>query len=140
LVRIEHGGRVGTGLARRWRMTLPHHSLIAWQRADDLFIDLHILSRTFPPLERFELASQLRRSAFSVPANIAEGFGRHKAGEKLQFLQVAHGSLAEVGNCLHAAKRLGYIEDSVYLKFELRIRRTSAPLRGLMKSMGREHP
>jgi len=35
---------------------------------------------------------------------------------------------------------LGYIEDSVYLKFELRIRRTSAPLRGLMKSMGREHP
>jgi four helix bundle protein len=121
-------------------MTLPHHSLIAWQRADDLFIDLHILSRTFPPLERFELASQLRRSAFSVPANIAEGFGRHKAGEKLQFLQVAHGSLAEVGYCLHAAKRLGYIEDSVYLKFELRIRRTSAPLRGLMKSMGREHP
>jgi len=140
LFRIGHSGWAGTGLALRWRMTLPHHSLIAWQRADDLFIDLHILSRTFPPLERFELASQLRRSAFSVPANIAEGFGRHKAGEKLQFLQVAHGSLAEVGYCLHAAKRLGYIEDSVYLKFELRIRRTSAPLRGLMKSMGREHP
>ena len=61
-------------------------------------------------------------------------------GEKLQFLQIACGSLAEVGYCLHAAKRPGYIEESVYLKLELRVRRTSAPLRGLMKSMGREHP
>ena len=122
------------------RMTLPHHSLIAWQRADDLFIDLHVLSRSFPPIERFELASQLRRAAFSVPANIAEGFGRPTTGEKLQFLQVACGSLAEVGYCLHAAKRLGHIDEPLYLKFVLRVRRTSAPLRGLMKSMGREHP
>jgi four helix bundle protein len=95
-------------------MSLPHHSLIAWQRADDLFIDLHLLSRGFPAIERFELASQLRRAAFSVPANIAEGYGRHTTGEKLQFLQIACGSLAEVGYCLHAAKRLGYIEESVW--------------------------
>ena len=121
-------------------MSLPHHSLIAWQRADDLFIDLHVLSRTFPPIERFELSSQLRRSAFSVPANIAEGFGRHAEREKLHFLQIASGSLAEVGYCLHAARRLGYINESMYHKFELRVRRTSAPLRGLMKSMGRENP
>ena len=112
------------------RMTLPHHSLIAWQRADDLFIDLHLLSRSFPSIERFELASQLRRAVY----------GRYTTPEKLKFLQVACGSLAEVGYCLHAAKRLGYIEESVYLKLELRVRRTSAPLRGLMKSMGREHP
>ena len=98
------------------------------------------MSRGFPAIERFELASQLRRAAFSVPANIAEGYGRHTTGEKLQFLQIACGSLAEVGYCLHAAKRLGYIEESVYLKLELRVRRTSAPLRGLMKSMGRKHP
>lgn len=121
-------------------MTLPHHSLIAWQRADDLFIDLHVLSRSFPLIERFELASQLRRSAFSVPANIAEGYGRYLPGDKLRFLQIACGSLAEVGYCLHAARRLGYIEESIYLEFELRVRKTSAPLRGLMKSMGREHP
>jgi four helix bundle protein len=121
-------------------MSLPHHSLIAWQRADDLFIDLHQLSRTFPPIERFELASQLRRSAFSVPSNIAEGFSRHALREKLHFLQIASGSLAEVGYCLHAARRLGYIDEPVYLELEMRIRKTSAPLRGLMKSMGRKHP
>ena len=109
-------------------MSLPHHSLIAWRRADDLFIELHLLSRGFPAIERFELASQLRRAAFSVPANIAEGYGRHTTGEKLQFLQIACGSLAEVGYCLHAAKRLGYIEESVYLKLELRVRQDVGPV------------
>src|SRR4051812_31268142 len=54
-------------------MTLRHHSLVAWQRADDLFIKLHQLTiQRFPSLERFELSSQLRRAAYSVPANIAE--------------------------------------------------------------------
>ena len=133
-------GDDGTVLAHSCGMSLPHHSLVAWQRADDLFIDLHLVSRTFPAIERFELASQLRRSSFSVPANIAEGFGRHAPRERLHFLQIASGSLAEVGYCLHAAKRLGYITESVYLELELRVRKTSAPLRGLMKSMGRKHP
>jgi four helix bundle protein len=54
-----------------------HHSLIAWQRADDLFIKLHLLSlKHFPLIEKFELGSQLRRAAYSVPANIVEGFAR----------------------------------------------------------------
>ena len=121
-------------------MTLPHHSLIAWQRADDLFITMHVLSRTFPPLERFELASQLRRAAYSVPANITEGFGRHSVPDRLHFLQVASSSLGEVGYCLHAARRLGYISDADYRRLESEVRKTSAPLRGLMKSLGRSHP
>ena len=56
-------------------MSLAHHSLVAWQRADDLFIRLHQLSlKAFPAYERFELGGQLRRAAFSVAANIVEGF------------------------------------------------------------------
>ena len=52
---------------------LRHHSLVAWQRADDLFIKVHKLTiRLFPSFERFELGSQLRKAAYSVPANIAE--------------------------------------------------------------------
>lgn len=121
-------------------VSLPHHSLIAWQRADDLFITMHVLSRTFPSFERFELASQLRRAAYSVPANIAEGIGRRTVGDRLHFLQTASASLAEVGYCLHAAKRLGYINEAEYRRLELDVRRTAAPLRGLMKSLGRPHP
>ena len=58
-------------------LSLRHHSLIAWHRADDLFIKLHKLTiRSFPSVERFELGSQLRKAAYSVPANIAEGYAR----------------------------------------------------------------
>ena len=121
-------------------MTLPHHSLVAWQRADDLFIELHQLSRRFPSIERFELASQLRRSAFSVAANIVEGFGRQPGKERLHFLQISLGSLAEVGYCLHAAKRLGYVTPENYQLLERKVRQTAAPLRGLLKFAGREHP
>jgi four helix bundle protein len=121
-------------------MTLPHHSVVAWQRADDLFIKLHALSRGFPPSERYELASQLRRSAFSVAVNIVEGFGRQPGKDRLHFLQIAFASLAEVGYCLHAASRLGYLDAPTYDELELQVRRTAAPLRGLMKSYGRPHP
>ena len=121
-------------------MTLPHHSLLAWQRADDLFIDLHLLSRTFPPVEKYELGSQLRRSAFSVPVNIVESCSRYTTADKLHFLQVALASLAEAGYCLHAARRLKYIDDKQYQRLDSQVRRTAAPLRGLMKSLGRAHP
>jgi hypothetical protein len=51
-----------------------HHSLIAWQRADDLFIKLHQLTlQQFPAFETFELGSQLRKAAYSAAANIVEG-------------------------------------------------------------------
>jgi four helix bundle protein len=121
-------------------VTLPHHSLVAWQRADDLFIALHGLSRTFPASERFELASQLRRSAFSVAANIVEGFGRKPGKERVHFLHIASASLAEVGYCLHVAKRLEYMSPDTYAQFELSVRQVSAPLRGLMRSEGRKEP
>jgi hypothetical protein len=48
-------------------MQLPHHNLVAWQRADDLFITIHLLSRTLPAYERYEPGSQMRRAALSAP-------------------------------------------------------------------------
>ena len=128
------------GLRRGVGVTLPHHSLVAWQRADDLFISMHRVSLTFPIIERFELAAQLRRAAFSVPVNIVEGYGRQDGADRLRFLQIALASLAEVGYCLHAAKRLVYLDTQQYVELEKEVRMTSAPLRGLMKSLGRKHP
>jgi len=112
-----------------------HHSLIAWQRADDLFIKLHRLASTrFPATERFELGSQLRRAAYSVPANIVEGFARRYRRARLHFLNISQSSLAEVGYCVHVAHRLGYIDETLVQELETEINRVGAPLAGLVRS------
>jgi four helix bundle protein len=112
-----------------------HHSLIAWQRADDLFIKLHALTREkFPPYEKFELGSQLRKAAYSVPANIVEGFARRYRRSRLHFLNISEGSLAVVGYCVHVASRLGYIDERLLRELEKDINAVGAPLAGLIRS------
>ena len=92
-------------------MALPHHNLVAWQRADDLFIEVHRLTlQQFPVYERYELGSQLRRAAYSVPANLVEGIAREHHRDQVRFFNIASASLSELGYGLHASKRLGYIE------------------------------
>jgi four helix bundle protein len=116
-------------------MNLRHHKLIAWQRAEDLFITLHHLTtRQFPDFERFELSSQLRRSAYSVPANIVEGFARRYRRVRLHFLNISESSLAEVWYCLHVAKRLGYITEQHFTELERDLNGVGAPLAGLIRS------
>jgi four helix bundle protein len=114
-------------------MPLRHHKLVAWQRADNLYIVLHTLAKvSFPIDERFELSSQLRRAAYSVAANIVEGCAREHKAERLRFLNIAWASLAEVGYCLHVARRLGYIDARRYQELDLETRRVGAPLSGLI--------
>ena len=114
-------------------MSLPHHHLVAWQRADDLFIDVHRLThQQFPRIERYELGSQLRRAAFSVAANRVEGSARRTAPDGVKFFNVASASLAEVGYGLHVAHRLGYIDADLLSAYETRIRHVAGPLQGLI--------
>ena len=111
-----------------------YQSLVAWQRADDLFVRLHRVTREhFPADERYELATQLRRAAFSVPANIVEETARHYPRETLQFLRTSWASLVEAGYCLHVARRLGYITDSLFTELDLEMRQTAAPLLGMIR-------
>ena len=117
-------------------MKLRHQSLVAWQRADDLFITLHKMSlQSFPAFERFELGSQLRKAAYSVPANIAEGYGRRHIKERLHFLSIAQASLAEVGYCIHVASRLGYICAEMLSTLEKDQNGVGSPLAGLIRSV-----
>ena len=116
-------------------MTLAHHSLIAWQRADDLFVHLHRVSlQQFPPFERYELGAQLRRAAFSVAVNIVEGFATEHLRKRLNCLDTSKSSLAEVGHCVHAANRLGYISSVDAAALDVDIRRVGSPLAGLIRS------
>ena len=116
-------------------MSLSHHTLVAWQRADDLFIKLHQLSlKAFPAFEKYELGGQLRRAAFSVPVNIVEGFATDYRRRRVNFLYIAQSSLAEVGYCIHAARRLGYIDEKRAIDLDVEIRKVGAPLAGLIAS------
>jgi four helix bundle protein len=117
-------------------MSLRHHNLVAWQRADDLFIKLHSLSlKAFPGFERFELGSQMRRAAYSVGANIVEGFARRQGRDRLHFLNISESSLAEVGYCIHVAGRLGYVTEVVAQEIDEQIKQVHAPLAGLIRSI-----
>ena len=89
-------------------MAHTYRELIAWQKAMDLAERVYRASRSFPREELYGLTSQLRRSAVSVPSNIAEGQGRLTPGEFKQFLGHARGSLLELETQIQLAGRLGY--------------------------------
>ncbi len=71
--------------------------LIVWQKAHRLVMLAYQLTGNFPKSELFGLTSQMRRTAVSVPANIAEGYGSGSEGQFGRFLNIAQGSLSEVG-------------------------------------------
>jgi len=73
-----------------------YKELEIWQKGVNLAIELYKLTRTFRESKKFGLTSQVRRAAISVPANIAEGWGRGSTKEYVQFLFVARGSLLEL--------------------------------------------
>ena len=86
-----------------------YRDLLAWQKAVDLVELIYKLSEALPSDERFGLTSQIRRAATSVPANIAEGYGRHHRGDYVHHLSIANGSLKELETHLIVAGRLNYI-------------------------------
>src|SRR5688572_4205297 len=73
-----------------------YRDLRIWQGGIELVKSCYCLTKSFPKDELFGLTSQIRRSATSIPANIAEGYGRDSTGEYIQFLRIAQGSLKEL--------------------------------------------
>jgi four helix bundle protein len=82
--------------------------LVVWQKAHAFVLAAYGYSASFPRAETYGLASQFRRAAVSVPANIAEGFRRRGKPEKVRFLNIAQGSLEECRYCLILAQDLEY--------------------------------
>jgi four helix bundle protein len=81
---------------------------VGWQKSMDLVTESYLLVDRLPQNERYELASQMRRAAVSIPANIAEGFGRWHSKEFVHFLLVANGSLKQLEIHFLIGKRLGF--------------------------------
>ena len=89
-----------------------HRELIAWQEAVLLVEMVYRETSAFPREELYGLAAQLRRSAVSIPSNIAEGAGRNTSKELAQYLGIANGSRSELDTQLVIAQRLKMIESS----------------------------
>ncbi|TPN48279.1 MULTISPECIES: four helix bundle protein [unclassified Mesorhizobium] len=84
-----------------------YKDLIVWQQSMDLAVAAYFLTKTWPKEELYGLTSQIRRSATSIPANIAEGYGRDNRGSYQQFLRIAQGSTKELETHLQIAERIG---------------------------------
>lgn len=87
-----------------------YRDLVAWQKSMDLAVAVYDATKQFPADERFGLTSQTRRSAVSIPCNIAEGHARDSTKEFLHFLSITNGSLAELETQLILGERLGFLE------------------------------
>jgi four helix bundle protein len=91
-----------------------YDELVVWRRGMEFVAECYRVSSTFPKSEQFGLTTQLRRSAVSVPANIAEGNGRWHRREYLHHLSIARGSLNEAETFLKVAVMLKYVsKDSI---------------------------
>ena len=83
-----------------------------WQIGIEVVKDIYILTKKFPKEELYGLTSQMRRSAISIPSNIAEGFRRYHNKEYKQFLYIALGSCAELETQIIIANELNYINET----------------------------
>ena len=114
-----------------------YRDLRVWREAMDLAEVCYRLTSGFPRREIFGLSSQLRRSAVSIPANIAEGYGRDSTGSYLQFLKVAQGSLKELETHLILSTRLGFASEGEINAALTRCEAVGKMLRSLIRSIQR---
>jgi len=83
-----------------------------WQKAMDAAVFIFHATEKLPRKEDYGFTSQIRRSALSISANIAEGFGRQHSAEKAHFYFFARGSLEETRSHLEYGRRVGYIDET----------------------------
>lgn len=81
--------------------------LIIWQKGIDIAEKCYYLTRSFPKEELYGMVQQVRRSAASIPSNIAEGYGRRSSGDYARFLNIAQGSINELQTHLILCQRVG---------------------------------
>ena len=117
-------------------MAVRHYrELEVWQLAMDLAQRCYQVTKAFPKEELFGMTSQIRRSAASIPANIAEGQGRQGTKEFLNFLSIARGSLMEVETHLELSHRVGLLPKPQLDELLKLTDRISRMLTGLRKAL-----
>ena len=112
----------------------PHKKLDVWRMSMDLVTQVYKVTDKFPKEEKFSLSDQIRRSAISIPSNIAEGAARNTKKEFVNFLHIAQGSLSELDTQIDLAKRLKYIQEEIWKDLDITMERIDKMLTGLIRS------
>lgn len=108
------------------------HDLNVWQEALLLTQGVYIITKNYPPDEKYNLTKHLRESSRGTAANIAEGFGRYYYREKLQFYGIAKGCLLEVTTDIEISHRVKYINQEIHERFLKQIEKTHKMLNVLI--------
>jgi len=112
-----------------------YRNLVVWQKSHQIVLNIYKVTLQFPPEERYNLISQLRRASTSVPTNIAEGCGKFTERDFAYFLQIALGSTQEVEYLNFLSFELKYINDKDYNRLRLAIGEVKAMLIALIKKI-----
>ncbi len=112
-----------------------YEQLEVWQKAVNLVIEMYKATSCFPETEKFGLTAQIRRAVTSIPANIAEGWGRGSTNEYIHFLQIARGSVMELETHSIIAGKLGYISQEQLTALRAGIQEIGKMLNGLRQSL-----
>ena len=115
-----------------------YRDLNVWIRSFDLAVQVYRESRDFPRDEIYGLRSQLRRAAYSISLNLAEGHERESTKEFLRFILIARGSLAETETLLLLSRELGYLTANQVRPLMLGTDEIGKMIRGLQRSLQRK--
>ena len=112
-----------------------YRDLIVWQKSMALAAKCYKETRSFPPAEMYGMTSQIRRSAASIPANIADGNGRENTGSYIQSLRVAQGSLEELETHVLLANAVEFMENAVSESIREKCDEVGRLLRALIRAL-----
>ncbi len=116
-----------------------YRKLQIWQRSHRVTLAIYKVTASFPDDEKFGLVSQMRRSAASVPTNIAEGSGRGSNADFVRFLYIAMGSSAELDYQLLLSHDLGFIEEKDYTQISTELTEIHRMLNGFISKLKTNH-
>ena len=117
---------------------ISYRDLKIWQRSKAYAVIIYKITKIFPASELYGLTSQMRRSAISIPSNIAEGFRRGSQKEKLHFLRIAFGSSAELDTQLAISTELEYLENKTYLELSRELNEIMRMINSALQNMEKE--
>jgi len=121
-----------------WRVPM-YRKLRVWKKSHEFTLEIYKQTENFPSSERMSLTQQIRRAAYSIPMNIAEGYGTIHKKQLINYLSIARGSSFEVSYQLLLAKELDYWDEETYERLNLQIVEIQKMISGLIRKLQQDN-